>query len=91
MSVTHPIVALPPDTSPDADAMQLEVYRRLGGPGRLAIAFRLNALVRQAAAAGIRRRHPDYDDEQVRVALIRLLLGDELVRCVFPERGLVDP
>ena len=91
MSVTHPILALPPDTSPDADAMQLDVYRRLGGAGRLAIVFRLNALVREAAAAGIRRRHPDYTDEQVRAALMRLRLGDDLMRRVFPERDLVDP
>jgi hypothetical protein len=91
MSVTHPVVALPPDTSPDADGVQLEIYRRLGGPGRLAIVFRLNALVREAAAAGIRRRHPDYEDEQVRAALMRLRLGDDLMRRVFPERDLVDP
>ena len=91
MSVTHPIVALPRDTSPDADAVQLDIYRRLGGAGRLAIVFRLNALVREAAAAGIRRRHPDYKDEQVRAALMRLRLGDDLMRRVFPERDLVDP
>jgi hypothetical protein len=78
------------DTTADAAEMQLEAYRRLGGAARLEIAFRLNALVR-AAAAGIRRRHADYDDEQVKAALARLVLGDDLVRRAFPGRDLVDP
>jgi hypothetical protein len=91
MNTTRTADSLPLDTSPDADAVQLDVYRRLGGAGRLAIVFRLNALVRQAAAAGIRRRHPDYKDDQVRAALMRLRLGDDLMRRVFPERDLVDP
>lgn len=91
MSVSHPAIGVPLDTSPDADAVQLDLYRRLGGAGRVAIVFRLNALVRPAAAAGIRRRHPDYKDEQVRAALMRLRLGDDLMCRVFPERDLVDP
>lgn len=79
------------DTTTDADAVQLEAYRRLGGSGRVAILFRLNTLVRETALAGIRRRHPTYDEAQVRMALQRLVLGDELVRQVFPDREPVDP
>jgi hypothetical protein len=81
----------PVDTTIDADAVQLETYRRLGGAERVAIAFRLTALVRETAAAGIRSRHPDYDEEKVRAALARLTLGDTLVRKAFPGRDLVDP
>jgi hypothetical protein len=40
---------------------------------------------------GIRRRHPEYTDEQVRMALLRLLHGDELLRTVWPDRALVQP
>jgi hypothetical protein len=81
----------PVDTTVDADDMQLEAYRQLGGTERVAIAFRLTALVRETAAAGIRRRHPDYDEERVRAALARLRLGDTLVQKAFPGRDLVDP
>ena len=79
------------DTSPDADAVQLEAYRRMGGVGRVRVMFHLSDMVRQAAEAGIRRRHPEYDDERVVRALARLLHGDDLVRCAWPNRELVDP
>ncbi|HXG55988.1 MAG TPA: hypothetical protein VNJ03_11460 [Vicinamibacterales bacterium] len=79
------------DTTPDARDVQREVYRRLGGPGRVAILFRLNALVRQTAMAGIRRRHPAYAEAQVEMALRRLVLGDELMSKVFPDQELITP
>jgi hypothetical protein len=79
------------DTSPEAHALQLEIYRRMGGPARCAIAFRLTELAQLAAEAGIRERHRDYDDDRVRRALFRLRLGDELMRTIWPNDDLVDP
>ena len=84
-------MALPLDTTADAQNMQREIYRRLGGAGRVDILFRLNALVREASMAGIRRRHPDYVDAQVVSALRRLTLGDELMTRAYPDQALVDP
>ena len=81
----------PIDTTADAHDVQRETYRRLGGAGRLAILLRLNTLVRETAMAGIRRRHPTYDDVHVHMALRRLILGDELVRKAWPDLELVDP
>ena len=51
----------------------------------------LNAAVIRMEADGIRRRHPDYDDEQVHRAQVRLRHGDELARCAWPSCELVDP
>ncbi len=79
------------DTSPEADAAQIEAYRRMGGTGRAQVMFRLCEMARGAAEAGIRGRHPGYDDEQVRLALARLRYGDDLVRCTWPDRELVEP
>ena len=79
------------DTTADAQAEQDAVYRRLSGRQRVAIVFRLNWLVREAALAGIRRRHPDYTENQVLLAWHRLVLGDALVQQAFPGRALVDP
>jgi hypothetical protein len=79
------------DTTDDARDAQRDVYRRLGGAARVEIAFRLNALVRQTAMAGIRRRHPAYTDDDVIAAYRRLTLGDELVQQVYPGQPLVDP
>jgi hypothetical protein len=82
---------IPFDTTPDADEAQFAAYRRLGPAGRLAAAFSLSAKTRQLATAGIRRRHPDYSDEDVALALARLVFGDALVRAAWPDRPLVAP
>lgn len=79
------------DTTPEADHAQLDAYRRMGGAGRAAVVFRLNDLAREAAMAGIRSRHPDYDELRQRLAYARLVLGDELTRNVWPQHGLVTP
>ena len=71
--------------------MQLAIYRRLGGAGRTEAMFRLNELVREIAIAGIRRRHPQYDDEQVRRAFICLKHGADAARAAFPGRDPLDP
>jgi hypothetical protein len=84
-------MALSPDTSAEADRVQIEIYRRMGGAGRLRAAFQLIELARQAAVSGIRSRHPEYDDEQVLLAYARLVLGDALTREVWPQRDLVAP
>jgi hypothetical protein len=81
---------MPGDTTSDAHRAQRDIYRRLGGRERLAIMFRLNETVRRLALAGIRARHPDYSETRVRQALARLVLGDALVRAVWPDRELVD-
>jgi len=79
------------DTTTDARTAQREAYRKLGGPERVAIQFRLGALVRGTALAGILRRHPEYSDAQARMALRRLLFGDDLVRRAWPDEELIDP
>ena len=79
------------DTDKDAQAVQDDLYRRLGGRGRVDIVFRLNETVRALTASGIKQRHPLYTEEQVGMAYARLRLGDELMREVWPARALIDP
>ena len=50
-------MAIAADTSPEADAAQIEAYRRMGGAGRVEVMFRLTRMARGAAEAGIRSRH----------------------------------
>jgi hypothetical protein len=38
---------------------------------------------------GIRHRHPEYSDEEVRLASIRARLGDELFLKAYPNARLV--
>jgi hypothetical protein len=67
------------DTTPDAADVRLAIYRRMPPAQRCAIAARMSADARAVTLAGIRSRHADYDEEQLRLAEFRLLVGDEVV------------
>lgn len=79
------------DTSPEAHEAQLQAYRRMGPEARVRIGFSMSEDVRKIAAQGIRSRHSEYTEAQVRYALFRLLYGDELTRAVWPSEALVAP
>jgi hypothetical protein len=61
------------DTTPRAAAIQLELYRQAGPSRRAQIAVELSDAVRETALAGIRRRHPDYSEEQVALSFLRMV------------------
>lgn len=86
-----PSSLVPLDTTLDAYAAQTAAYRRMGGRERSAVMFRLNEMARQTAVAGIRSRHPEYTDEEVNLALFRLLFGDVLTTSVWPDKRLLAP
>lgn len=71
------------DTSEEAMAAQLEVYRRMTPEARLQVALELTEMSRQLLADGIRARHPEYSEEQVRLAMIRVWLTPELYRQAY--------
>jgi hypothetical protein len=51
----------------------------------------LSAETRQLTRAGIRARHPDYTDEEVELALRRILYGDDLFTRAWPDQPLIAP
>ncbi len=71
------------DTSIEALRAYYAQLRLMTSSARLAQARRLSQRKRSVAEAGVRRRHPDYDDEQVRLAVSRLVLGKELFEAVY--------
>lgn len=81
----------PADTTSEAWDAQAAALRRLGGSGRLAMAFRLTRLAREACRAGIHARHPEYGKEEVKRAFFRMLHGDAATHAVWPDRELLDP
>ena len=70
------------DTTPEAHAVQLECLRRISGAEHFAMMCRLTANVRTMAFEAIRRRHPDFSDEEVRLRFIELTYGSELAESV---------
>ena len=63
------------DTSMAALERQRETFRRMTPGERLAVAAEMSDEIRAVTEAGIRQRHPDYSDDQVRAALVGILLG----------------
>jgi len=78
------------DTTPDALAAQLRVLRRIGPAGRLAMMFELSDNMRSLVEAGVRHRHPDWDDRTVEREVIRLMIGDDLFRQAY-RKGPAEP
>ena len=75
------------DTTPDTVAAQTAVYRRMTTDQRTQAAAEMSAITLE----NIRARHPEYDPHQARMALYRLLVGDELFRRAWPAEPLLAP
>jgi hypothetical protein len=63
------------DTTPRTAALQLRLYREAGPSGRAQIAADLSDAVRETTLAGIRRRHPDYSEDEVKADFLRIVYG----------------
>jgi len=70
------------DTSAEAYAAQLACIRRLPPTERFHKARQMSRRARQMALAAIRRRHPSFDDDAVRLKFIALAYGTDLSAAV---------
>ena len=70
--------------SHERDAMGWQVLRDIGFDGRVRMTFQLNNALRSISEAGVRHRHPDYSDRQVRLAATKLAIGADLFKLVYP-------
>jgi len=66
------------DTSAEAQARQLEAWRRMTPGERLAVAAEMSDALRGLVEAGIRSRRPDATASEVQAAVAEALLGPEL-------------
>lgn len=63
------------DTAPHVAALHAELYREIGPAKRAEIMAELSDALRELAAAGVRQRHPEYDEEQVRTEVLAIFYG----------------
>lgn len=82
--------AIPPDTSPEVWRRQMAAIAERTIPDRLDEWAQLNRGIAAMAEQAVRRSHPDYDDRQVFLAIVRRLYGDDLAIEVWPEAAAVD-
>jgi hypothetical protein len=71
------------DTSPAAEAVMLEIYRRMPAWRKLQLVDDANRTARHLAMAGLRVRHPDESLPRLRRRLLGLALGEELATTVY--------
>lgn len=79
-------MVVPKDTTPEAYAWQLDGLRSMGPQERLRRSLEMSDELLGIAKAGIRARHPEYVDQQVREELEVLVLGRDLASVVRRAR-----
>ena len=70
------------DTSSAAEAVQLELIRRMQPSQRLAKALALSCEMIRLSKTAIRRRYPELSEDGVRIKFIEMHYGAELARSV---------
>ena len=82
------------DTSEEALEMQLECFRRMTPPERIAKMSSWSSQIKRMGFDAIRRRHPEYDDLQVQCTFIELTYGEDLTeefRSFLDGKTTADP
>ena len=69
------LYAMASDTSPEAAAVQAEIFRRMTPAERVRVALEMSDSIRNLALAGLRSRHPEMTEEQLKWELMRLMYG----------------
>jgi hypothetical protein len=67
---------VPRDTAPDAWARHIDDLRTIRPEARLWLAIAASDDMRELARAGIRHRHPEWDDARVQDGFEAMMLGE---------------
>lgn len=79
------IEVVPKDTTLEAARVQFSIFRKMGMEGRARMTIELSDGLRSIIESGVRQRHPDYDENMVRLAAIRIAIGEKLFRQAYPD------
>jgi len=72
-----------PDTSPEVERVQIELLRRAPEWRRLQLTDRMSATMRGLCLAGLRTRHPNASEAELRRRFADIHLGPELAAKAF--------
>jgi hypothetical protein len=73
------------DTHPKMEALQIELWRRASPTRKMHMLAQLNASAHTLALAGLRSRHPQANEAELRRRLASLLLGEDVARKVYGD------
>jgi hypothetical protein len=77
------MVPLSRDTSPEAERVLVELWRRATPARKFSIAFDTSRTMQEFLLAGLRERHPNDTPEQLRRRFADAWLGPELARHAY--------
>lgn len=78
---------IPADTTLEAARKEFEILRSLGPEVRARMAFEMSDSLRRVVEAGVRDRHPDFDQKKIKLEVLRLMVGDKLYWQMLKETG----
>ena len=76
---------IPSDTVLDSAVKQFSILKKMDVDTRAAMTFELSDNLRSLLEAGILHRHPNYIDEEVKIAALSLTLDKNLFNQAFPD------
>jgi len=65
------------DTTSEAAALQVEIYRKMSGEQRLKLAIEMSEFARELTLSRLRSEHPEWSDWELRRELLRYAFGSE--------------
>ena len=60
------------DTTPAAQAVQLELHRAMSGERKIALAYEMSMFARELNRARLRQEHPEWKEAEIARELLRL-------------------
>ncbi len=75
------------DTTPQARQVQLDLYRRMSPAKKFKIVCEAYRFGQSLAMAGIRMRHPNAGEKEVKQIWAKEHLGEELYYKVYGDKG----
>jgi len=85
------VMTLFPDTTPEAEAILVDLMRQTPGWRKLQMVGQLNRMVRGNLLSGLRKRYPDASEAELRRRTADILLGPELALKVYGPLQENDP
>ena len=71
---------IPADTTFEMAKKDYDILRSLGPEVRAKMAFEMSEGLRRIVEAGVRHRHPDWEEKKIKLEVLRLMIGDKLYR-----------
>jgi hypothetical protein len=73
------------DTAPEIDRRRLAAAWSTPAWRKLQMAAEMSQAAQDLTLAGLRRRHPDADEQEIRFRFASLLFGSQVAQCLCPK------